>query len=140
MDIVSDNNYPWEKSSPFPPSAGSGGGVFNVTTEDKGSVIAVGGRGGGQIVISASLGVVNLTESAVLLAEGGKSSEYANLGAGSGGGVLLTAVTVNIKGFISVKGGDALGSGATGGAGGGGRISVIVSHFFLLGIRFLAVF
>lgn len=65
---------------------------------------------------------ISIASDAVISARGGdtKSSVY---GAGSGGGVLMVAPSVTLRGLISVRGGNSY---TRTGAGGGGRISIMV--------------
>lgn len=93
------------------PTFGSGGGIN-------------GGRGGGRIFLNSDATVV-LKYYGRLSAKGSKSPN-AGAGAGSGGSVLIMAKSItHTGGWIDVSGGDA---DTLNGAGGGGRISVIVSY------------
>ena len=87
-----------------------------------GSGTADGIRGGGRIILS-STSTINITRSAMLRADGGSNFEIPTSGAGSGGSIVLTATEVVGSGTLSVQGGNTFGSG---GAGGGGRITVEV--------------
>lgn len=104
-DILSDIHFPPDIN----PTFGSGGG-------------SGGGRGGGRIILSSSTSIT-LSSTGSLLADGTSSSSIGS-GAGSGGGILMIAYEMYNNGLISAKGGAANTFGA---AGGGGRISLLVS-------------
>lgn len=80
------------------------------------------GRGGGRIILSSTLGTVNI--SGAILAEGSASS-IPGYGSGSGGSISIFATEINGNGTASVRGGDSVGDA---GAGSGGRIFIAVSN------------
>ena len=75
---------------------------------------------------------MNVFPTGILAADGSKASN-AMLGAGSGGSVIISAYQCVVDGEISATGGEAFFATAnSGAAGGGGRISIIVSYCFVL--------
>lgn len=93
---------------------GSGGGLPNA------------GRGGGRIILK-SIGTV-FVQSGGLLDAMGSPANHTELGAGSGGSILITAASVVQQGIISVVGGPSQSTSADAGAsGGGGRVMISVS-------------
>lgn len=84
------------------------------------------GRGGGRVVIKATGNVI--VETTGVISADGSSPEIAQLGAGSGGSVTISASQCVQRGLITAKGGDAVPHVASAGAaGGGGRIAFVVS-------------
>lgn len=89
------------------------------------------GRGGGRVVIK-TLGNVLVEVTGSILADGSSPDEHNyKLGAGSGGSIFITSNECVLNGKLSARGGDSFpGHSHAGAAGGGGRISVIVSNIF----------
>jgi hypothetical protein len=77
-------------------------------------------QGGGRILISSA---TKLNVTGEVRADGGDNSRESSHGAGSGGSIVAVGASVVGSGTMSVRGGDTVGSG---GAGGGGRISIQV--------------
>ncbi len=111
---------------------GSGGaginGKPNPTYGDLRHPAEPGSGGGTDLGNAAGGGVVRVTAGSALLdggilAQGGKGFDYYNRAAGSGGGILINAGTLQGKGTISAGGGNGWGDG---GAGGGGRIALYI--------------
>jgi len=93
---------------------GSGGGSLSAS--------ALGGRGGGKVVLSAP--VVEVT--GAVLVDGGSVSGSCDVGGGgSGGGVLLLGDDITVSGELSAEGGASDSTTCyAGGGGGGGRIKI----------------
>jgi hypothetical protein len=104
--VVDDLFLPAEEN----PSFGSGGGVN-------------GGRGGGRILLTSNSSI--LLYSGARLSARGSSSVTLDAGSGSGGSIVLNSqrLTHMAGGILDVRGGD---GSEFSGAGGGGRISVMV--------------
>lgn len=91
------------------------------------------GKGGGKVSLNAPNGHVSLYPSSTIMCEGSSPEDGAiEMGAGSGGSVFVEAKEVyQYGGKVSVKGGD-VSPYSRGAAGGGGRVSMLVSLFKLL--------
>jgi len=92
-----------------------------------------GGAGGGAIQLSAAT-AIEIAPGGSIVADGGAgaASPSGSGGGGSGGAVLLSAPRIDLRGQVSVRGGDGGGGGQgrSGGAGGGGRIAVFYTQSF----------
>lgn len=91
---------------------------------------APGGTGGGAITLQAD--TVDIQSSALITADG-QDGASADLGAGggSGGGIMIRGIEVNMNGKLSAEGGDSTGDSDHGGGGGaGGRLKIFyVDHY-----------
>lgn len=110
FNVLEDINIPIDQGGQ---TWGSGGG-FNGA-----------GYGGGRIIMVTNR-TLQLNETSSIVANGSKSRTL-QLGGGSGGSILLIAMDMALSGHISVAGGDAFSDNIeSGGAGGGGRVAIIV--------------
>lgn len=105
---------------------GSGGGFLGA------------GLGGGRIILKAT-GTAVVHQQGRLIADGSAASTV-QLGAGSGGSITISAAQCTQDGFISARGGSSNALFLTaGGAGGGGRVAIIVSIRILALSHFLII-
>jgi hypothetical protein len=85
------------------------------------------GCGGGSLILQAGTNIILKSSAAV--SSDGSSPQLPELGAGSGGSIVLIGENIfNAGGRISANGGD----GIAAGSGGGGRISIMVSRIRVL--------
>lgn len=120
----------WADSVRFNNDRGTGSNVVTLGSGGGGGSANGGGRGGGRILINlqtSAYTAVHIGGGGALLAQGSSPHYDSIYGAGSGGSIIISAKSITGEGLISVKGGNGY-SAAGLGAGGGGRISLIVSQ------------
>jgi hypothetical protein len=105
---------------------GGSGGASGSTASGPGGVS--GGGGGGGAVLIRSTGIVSISASGSILANGGNGAVSANgsSGGGSGGAIVVVTPVLNHSGALQANGGHGGGGSCcgSGGGGGGGRILV----------------